>query len=61
MIACLSHDLNHSKNLINKIKEGVNNLYKVKKSKKLNRNICESAVLESMHVSTLFNILAQNQ
>ncbi|CAD8074158.1 unnamed protein product [Paramecium sonneborni] len=52
LLASLSHDLNH---------KGVNNLYKIKKSKKLNRNICEQAVLESMHVSTLFNIMSENQ
>ncbi|CAD8062710.1 unnamed protein product [Paramecium primaurelia] len=52
LLASLSHDLNH---------KGVNNLYKVKKSKKINKNICEQAVLETMHVSTLFNIMAKNQ
>lgn len=37
--------------------EGVNNLYKLKKSKHVGKHIPEQAILETMHVATFFNIL----
>ncbi|CAK79391.1 unnamed protein product (macronuclear) [Paramecium tetraurelia] len=52
ILAGLGHDLNH---------KGVNNMYKIKKSKKFNILTSEIAVLENMHCATFFNIIQLNR
>ncbi|KAM3132543.1 hypothetical protein pb186bvf_015356 [Paramecium bursaria] len=52
ILAGLAHDLNH---------KGVNNAYKIKKSKKYNILTSETAVLENMHCATFFNIITLNR
>ncbi|CAD8154280.1 unnamed protein product [Paramecium pentaurelia] len=52
ILAGLGHDLNH---------KGVNNMYKIKKSKKFNVLTSEIAVLENMHCATFFNIIQLNR
>ena len=58
-IACLAHDLGHSKHLLLKI-VGKNNTYQLNARNKLSRNAHEASILEHMHAGKMLELLGND-